>query len=67
MIPGKYTKLGFDIVSFGAKSKTLRFEGKPIFVFNADSNLETDFINHICETYMHICDKRKSPVCLKTG
>jgi len=67
MIPVKYSQAGFDIADFGSKSRALRFDGKPIFVFNAGSNPEPDFISHICETYLHICGKRKEAVCLKVG
>jgi hypothetical protein len=67
MVTQKYTDLGFDITEFGAKSKVLRFEQKPIFVFNACTNLDAVFLAHICETYLKISEKRKTPVCIRVN
>jgi hypothetical protein len=65
MVPQKFTDLGFDIAGFGAKSKVLRFENKPIFVFNANSRMDDSFITQICTTYLQIRDKRKNAVSLR--
>jgi|WetSurMetagenome_2_1015567.scaffolds.fasta_scaffold1505810_1 hypothetical protein len=65
MVPQKFSDLGFDIAGFGAKSKVLRFENKPIFVFNANSRMDETFISQICTTYLQIREKRKGSVSLR--
>jgi hypothetical protein len=66
MVPEKYAHLGFEIDRFGAHSKVLRFAKKAVFVFNANANIDVDFIAHICETYLKISEKRKDLTCIKT-
>ena len=61
MVPKKYADLGFELTRFGANSKILRFDHKPIFVFNANTKIDMKFLTHICETYLKICEKRKDP------
>jgi hypothetical protein len=65
MVPQKYAFLGFDIAKFGAHSKVLRFNCKPIFVFNSDSKIDVRFVEQICDTYLKISEKRKDLTCIK--
>lgn len=65
MLPDKYEDLGFEITKFGASSKVLRFEQKPIFVFSSNSSFDETFLTRICETYLKISGKLPSPVSLK--
>jgi hypothetical protein len=64
MVPKKFADLGFEITPFGASSLVLRFDHKPIFVFNTRADIDIDFLTHICETYLKICDKRKNLTCI---
>jgi len=63
MVPEKYTALGFEITKFGTDSKVLRFEQKPVFVFNSKSNIDENFLAHICDTYLKLTEKRKNLSC----
>ena len=63
MVPKKYAELGFEITEFGAKSKVLRFDKKPIFVFNANSNDDARLLTHICDTYLKFCEG-ENPNCI---
>jgi hypothetical protein len=65
MVPGKYADLGFEITKFGANSKVLRFDQKPIFVFNANTIIDTEFLTSICDTYLKISERRKNLTCIK--
>ncbi len=65
MVPKKYIDLGFEITRFGAQSKALRFEQKPVFVFNTESDIDADFLTHICDTYLRIAEKRKNLSCIR--
>ncbi len=65
MVPKKYADLGFEITKFGAKSQALKYEQKPIFVFDAHANLDSTFLEHICEIYLRICEKRKELVSIR--
>jgi hypothetical protein len=65
MVPGKYADLGFEITKFGANSKVLRFDQKPIFVFNANTNIDVYFLSHICDTYLNLHERRKNLTCIK--
>jgi hypothetical protein len=65
MVPKKYAELGFEISRFGAKSQALKFDEKPIFVFDANANLDNGFVEHICDIYLKICEKRKEPVSIR--
>jgi hypothetical protein len=65
MVPEKYTRLGFEIVKFGAHSKALQFKHKPVFVFNSDANIDLPFLTHICDTYLRISEKRSTLSCIK--
>lgn len=64
MLPGKYVDLGFEITKFGSHSSALRFDHKPIFVFNSNTNIGGDFLQHICDTYLKISEKRKNLSCI---
>ncbi len=66
MIPEKYANLGFEITNFGKNSKVLRYEQKPVFVFNTRTDIDVKFLTHICETYLKVSDKRKNLACIKT-
>jgi hypothetical protein len=67
MVPKRYADLGFEITKFGANSKALKFDQKPIFVFNAKNNIDTGFLEHVCDIYLKICEKRKSPVSIRVS
>ena len=56
----KYADRGFNITKFGTGSKVLRFNQKPIFVFNAKESLDYELLTRICESYLKICGKRKN-------
>jgi hypothetical protein len=64
MVPEKYSNLGFEITKFGANSKVLRFDQKPIFVFNANAGIDAEFLAHICDTYLKISERRKNLSCI---
>jgi hypothetical protein len=66
MVPQKYAFLGFDIAKFGAHSKALRFNFKPIFVFSSDAKIDVQFMEQICDTYLKISEKRKDLTCIKS-
>jgi hypothetical protein len=65
MVSEKYAALGFEITRFSPNSKVLRFDQKPIFVFNSNTSLDAEFLAHICDTYLKICEKRKNPVSIR--
>jgi hypothetical protein len=67
MLPDKYADLGFEITKFGASSRVLRFEQKPIFVFNASSNCDETFLTRICDTYLKVSGRRKDLVSINLG
>jgi hypothetical protein len=63
MIPLKYEELGFEITKFGVSSSVLRYDRKPIFIFDAHTNIDSEFLVHICDTYLKIARKRKGLNC----
>jgi len=65
MLSDKYRALGFEITGFGECSSVLRYVQKPIFVFNAGSKLDEDFLSHICEVYLKVSQTRKDLSCIK--
>lgn len=65
MVPDKYADLGFEITKFGAQSSVLRFDHKPVFVFDSKSNVDVGFLTHICDVYLKISEKRKNLTCIK--
>ena len=65
MLQELYAKFGFEITKFGANSKVLRFNHKPVFVFNSETNLDSEFLKSICDTYLKISEKRRSPISIK--
>jgi hypothetical protein len=65
MVPEKYINLGFEITKFGKHSRVLRFDQKPVFVFDADAIMDSRFIAHICDSYLKISEKRKDLTCIK--
>jgi hypothetical protein len=65
MIPEKYAKLGFKITKYGGGSSILRFNDKPIFIFNAISSIDIKFLMDICDTYLKISERKKNPACIK--
>jgi hypothetical protein len=67
MINSKYLDLGFDIANFGSNSKALRFKRKPIFVFSRKSNIDTRFMQQICDTYLAIYRKLGGPVSIRVS
>jgi hypothetical protein len=64
MVPEKYAKLGFEIAKFGANSRVLRFDQKPIFVFNENTNIDVNFLTRICDTYLKLSERRRNLNCL---
>jgi hypothetical protein len=64
---GKYADLGFEITKFGAQSSALRFDQKPIFIFEANSPIDVEFLTHICDTYLKISEKRRDLSCIGAG
>ncbi len=65
MVPKKYADLGFEITKFGAQSSVLRFNQKPVFVFDSKSNIDGEFLTQICEIYLRLSEKRKNLTCIK--
>jgi|WetSurMetagenome_2_1015567.scaffolds.fasta_scaffold175557_2 hypothetical protein len=65
MVLPKYAALGFDIIRFGKHALALRFENKPIFIFEPDLAIDEEFFNSICETYLKLSAKRKNLSCIK--
>ena len=65
MLSEKYSALGFEITRFGEFSSVLRYDQKPIFIFNANSRLDEDFLTHICDVYLKISRTRKDLSCIK--
>jgi hypothetical protein len=65
MVPEKYANLGFEITKYGANSKVLRFDRKPIFVFEPKTNIDVEFLTHICDTYLKITERRKNSIGIK--
>ncbi len=66
MLPERYVELGFGITKFGASSSVLRFNCKPIFVFNSKSNIDVKMLTHICDSYLKISQKRTNLSCIKS-
>jgi hypothetical protein len=66
MVPEKYAHLGFQVTKFGANSKVLRFEQKPVFVFNSGINIDIPFLENICDTYLKINEKRKNSAGIRS-
>jgi hypothetical protein len=67
MISQKYADLGFEITKFGVNSRVLRFGRTPVFVFNSNTDIDADFLSHICDTYLKIREKRQSPVGIRVA
>jgi hypothetical protein len=72
MVPEKYADLGFEITGFGARSKALKFDEKPVFIFKSNSAIDEEFLTHICDIHLKITEKRKKaisslPACLSGG
>jgi hypothetical protein len=67
MVPGKYAALGFEITKFGAHSLALRFEHKPIFIFDSSLDIDEELFRSICDTYLKISAKRKNLSCIKAN
>jgi hypothetical protein len=65
MVPGKYADLGFEITKFGANSKALKFNQKPVFIFNSNTNIDVEFLTRICDTYLKINKKRINPIGIR--
>ena len=65
MVPVKYADLGFEITKFGVNSKVLRFDQKPIFVFDFNTIIDVEFLTSICETYLKIHEKSKNLSCIR--
>jgi len=65
MVPEKYAALGFEITKFGKNSSALRFEHRPVFVFNANSHPDTRFLANICEIYLKLSAGHKNLSCIK--
>ena len=32
---------------------------------NSNANMDAEFLAHICDTYLRICEKRKNPVSIR--
>lgn len=65
MVPEKYAALGFEITKFGTHSLALRFDHKPIFIFNLNLAIDEEFFKTVCDTYLKISAKRKNLSCIK--
>jgi hypothetical protein len=65
MLSEKYSAMGFEITKYGEFSSVLRYDQAPIFVFNAKSELDDDFLTHICDVYLKISQTRKNLSCIK--
>jgi hypothetical protein len=51
---------------FGKYSMALRFNQKPVFVFNLDSPVDEKFLSQICEIYLTISEKRNNRAPVKS-
>ncbi len=67
MVPGKYAALGFEITQFGKHSLAIKFGQKPIFIFDADLDIDEVFFRSICDTYLKLSEKRKNLTCIKSN
>ncbi len=65
MITAKYSGLGFEISKFGANSLALRFEGKPVFIFSADAEIDAEFVTLICDFYLNTHPLQKQPAAVR--
>jgi hypothetical protein len=65
MVSEKYAAMGFNIAKFGLHSSVLKFEEKPIFVFESAVNIDEQYFNSICKTYLKLTSKRKELSCIK--
>jgi hypothetical protein len=65
MFPQKYADLGFRINKFGANSKVLKSNQTPVFVFNANANIDSDFMATICDTYLKVNQGRQNSLGIK--
>ena len=65
MVPDKYAALGFEVTKFGSQSLALRFENKPIFIFESNLVIDEVFFRSICDTYLKLTQKRKNLSCIK--
>jgi len=64
MVPQRYADLGFEITKFGKNSSALRYNQKPVFVFDAQSHIDGKFLARICDIYLNI-EKRKNLASIK--
>lgn len=67
MVSQKYVDLGFHITKFGKNSMALRFNEKPVFVFNIDSPVDEKFLSQICDIYLKISEKRNNEIPIKSA
>jgi hypothetical protein len=67
MVSQKHADLGFNISKFGKNSMALRFNQKPVFVFNIDSPVDEKFLSQICEIYLTISEKRNNRAPVKSA
>ena len=58
MVPEKYADLGFTITKFGIGSSALKFNNKPIFIFN--SRIDQKFLARICDIYLKISKTKRN-------
>ncbi len=65
MLSDKYSAMGFEVTKFGEFSSVLRYDQKPIFIFNANSEMDESFLSHICDVYMKISRTHKDLSCIK--
>jgi len=65
MVPDKYAAQGFEISRFGARSLALRFDKKPLFVFNSEAEIDEKLVAVICEAYLKISTGADPPGTLK--
>ena len=53
-LPQKYVEFGFTISKLGRGSAALRFQHRTIFIFGSRREVSDDFINWLCDHYMHL-------------
>lgn len=61
MLLEKYRNQGYSISSFGAASMALRRYNKPVFVFSEGSNIDSAFVNALCECNLKLGGKKAFP------
>jgi hypothetical protein len=67
MVPQEYIDMGFEILPYDSRSKALQFDKKPIYIWGADSMVDSRLLKRICDLYLNICERKTIPVIIRSA